>query len=496
METIRWEQVQEKAAEVFGVTQFRPGQRELTEAAIEGRDALGVLPTGGGKSLCFQLASLFLDRAVLVVTPLISLADDQTDKLDLLHVPATHLDSTLNAAEQRLAMAGVAGNKLDLVYVTPERLAQPAFVETLVKVGVSLLVVDEAHCVSQWGHDFRPAFLAIRRAAERLGRPPILALTATATPAVEKDIVDQLALRGGLVVRRGCERPNIHMGVVHVEAEEDKRHVLYEYLASHAGSGLVYASTVREAKAIWAELVERGVSAGLYHGQLGAAARETAQDAFMAGRCRVMVATKAFGMGIDKRDTRFVVHAQIPDSIESYYQEIGRAGRDGAPADALLIHLETDAKVQRFFLANKYPSARHVDAMVDSLVGSCGMALDLDRIAERIPEKMRDVLIADLEHAGRIAPYKGSWALAVDLGHVECLRGELKNKYAARRADDKARLGAMLAYADMTGCRTAEVLRYFGETPAARCNHCDNCDVQRWGIRRRQKGGLSTPARA
>jgi len=301
----------------FGLRTLRPGQRELMEAVMAGRDALGILPTGGGKSLCYQLPSLFFDKLVVVVSPLLALMRDQNGQLSDRKIAAARLDSTLRAREEREVLADIERGALDLLYVTPERLRREGLRHALAARGVSLFVVDEAHCLSSWGHDFRPSYLGLADAFEALGRPPVLALTATATEAIATDITTQLRLRAPCVVRTSCERTNLALEVVRTPNEERKQAALTDVLARERGSGIVYAATVKTAERLWSELVARGEAVGRYHGELPMHVRDASHEAFLDGRYRVMVATKAFGMGIDKADVRFVVHYEMPDSIES-----------------------------------------------------------------------------------------------------------------------------------------------------------------------------------
>ena len=286
-------------------------------AVLAGRDALGILPTGAGKSLCFQLPALFLPHATIVVSPLLALMKDQTDKLLEFDVAVEKIDSTLTAHAEREAVDHIAEGEADLIYVTPERLENADYVALLAQRGVSLFVIDEAHCVSQWGHDFRPAYLGLREAIRQLGSPPVLAVTATATREVTSDIVRQLALRDPALVRTGVDRDNLRFEVTRTVNEERKHEQLADILTGTDGPAIVYVATTKGVDALHARLAATGVRAGRYHAKLSTHEREAVQAAFMAGDLRVMVATKAFGMGIDKADIRLVVHWNFPDSLES-----------------------------------------------------------------------------------------------------------------------------------------------------------------------------------
>ena len=341
----------------FGWTDFRPGQEEVVRAVLEGRDALCVMPTGGGKSLCYQLPSIVRHDLTLVISPLIALMKDQVDSLARNGISATCLNSSLEAEEQAARTRGIVAGEYDLVYVAPERLRSLSFVRTLKSAKVGLLAVDEAHCISEWGHDFRPDYARIGRFRERLGYPQTIALTATATPDVREDIVRNLGLREPAVFVTGFARPNLRFEceTLHQGAEKDER--LIDYLETHDGSGIVYAGTRKRCEEV-AELIgtRTSKSVGVYHAGLDPERRRQVQDDFMSGRIDLIAATNAFGMGIDKSDLRYVIHYAIPGTLEAYYQEAGRAGRDGKPSRCMLFYSPVDRRMQSYFIENAFPS--------------------------------------------------------------------------------------------------------------------------------------------
>jgi len=490
-----WHDVERVAARHFGISAFRPGQRELIEAVLSGRDALGILPTGGGKSLCFQLPSLFFDKAVVVVTPLIALMRDQGARLSSRQIAAVRLDSTLRAGEERAALAGMREGALDLVYVTPEGMRRSDVREALAARGVSLFVVDEAHCVSSWGHSFRPAYLDLADAFEAFAlasgggaRAPVLALTATATGEVAADVASRLRLREPCTVRTSIVRESLSLEVMRTPNQARKMAALTSILAAEPGPGIVYASTVRAVEQVWSALVRRGERAARYHGQLPPAMREASQEGFGDERYRVMVATKAFGMGIDKADVRFVVHYEVPDSIESYVQEAGRGGRDGRPARGVLLYRLEDRRVQDYFLRGNAPTDAGIGRVMEwiatrgegELVSLVGRGAREATAETRVSQRQLGGVLHALARRG-VVEGDGKAFVVVAPGTAREVAGEIVEEVGARRVRDRTRLERMLRFAEGMECRWAQVARYFGEGEGEgeRCGRCDVCGVER-----------------
>ncbi|MEQ8763464.1 MAG: ATP-dependent DNA helicase RecQ [Planctomycetota bacterium] len=406
------ESLHEQLERQFGFREFRTGQLEVIQSVLEGRDTIAVMPTGAGKSLCYQLPALLLNGVTLVVSPLIALMKDQLDGLRAKDIPATLINSSIELAEQEARLQGLRRGDYHICFVAPERFRNGRFARAIRQVPVGLLAIDEAHCISQWGHDFRPDYLRLKQAAELVGRPPIVALTATATDGVRDQIVEHLGLQQPHVFVGGFERPNLEIACRIVESDESKiRAIVRE--AKKAKPGIVYAATRKQVEEIAGQLEAHDLTIGAYHAGFEAHQRKAVQDRFMNGDLDVIVATNAFGMGVDKPDIRFVVHHDMPRCVESYYQEIGRAGRDGEDSRCVLLFKSGDTWVQRFFIESSHPPREVVQAVY---------AVLRDTDTELVTMTNSEILERVDDAAGQMA-ISASLKILEDFGVVERVYG-------------------------------------------------------------------------
>lgn len=470
--------LQKVAREVFGWRRLRPAQLDAMEAVLAGRDVLAVMATGSGKSAIYQVPGILLDGVTLVISPLIALQRDQISGLAATEAPdAVAINSALDAADVERSWQAIREREAEYVFLAPEQLTNDDVVADLAGMDISLVVVDEAHCVSAWGHDFRPSYLRIADALERLGRPTVVALTATASPVVRREIADQLRLRAPLVVASGFDRPNIRLEVSHHVTADDKRREVVARMLEVARPALLYTATRRDAEEYAARLTEAGLRSAAYHAGMSAGERDEVHERFRgggaAGGLDVVVATSAFGMGIDKADVRAVVHASVPDSMDSYYQQIGRAGRDGEPALALLFYRPEDLGLARFFTTHR-PDEELLARAYSALKSPTPKRLKDLRVELDVRGHRLTNAVNLLEEAGVVASSKAGFSVADDIGAAEAVHRAVAIVDRMERID-RTRVEMMRGYAETRDCRRQFLLSYFGETLPDPCGNCDNC---------------------
>jgi ATP-dependent DNA helicase RecQ len=465
-----------RVANELGFSKLRPGQREAIEAALDGSDTLAVMPTGSGKSAIYQIAGRLLPGPTIVVSPLIALQADQVDSLeDSPAGEACQTNSTISAADRREAFEDLASGDLEFLFLAPEQFRKPEVMERIAASKPSLFVVDEAHCVSSWGHDFRPDYLMLGPVVEELGRPPVLALTATASPPVREEILEQLRMREPAVVVRGFDRPNLHLAVRTFSEDDDKREDFLAAVVEADKPGIAYAATRRRVEEVAEALTARGVRAGFYHGGMAAARRTEVHTAFLEDELEVVVATTAFGMGIDKPNVRFVYHHDVADSLDSYYQEIGRAGRDGQPADATLFYRAEDLGLRRFFAGGAllgFDVLKGVAELIEEqkAAGVARLKEDTGLSSTKLASALNR-----LERAGAVelsADGVVRWTAGAEAEPAAATAAEAEE---AHRRVEQSRVDMMRSYAETTDCRRQFLLNYFGEHFEDPCPHCDNC---------------------
>jgi ATP-dependent DNA helicase RecQ len=461
----------------FGYTELRPGQKAAVQSALEGHDTLVIMPTGAGKSAIYQIAAYVIPGSTVVISPLIALQRDQVNAIADQDIgDAALVNSTLNTTEREEAFEQLEEGDLEFIFLAPEQFNQPETLDRLQAAKPSLFVVDEAHCISAWGHDFRPDYLRLGQIIDALDHPRILALTATAAPPVRSEIVERLNMRNAAVIVQGFDRPNIWLEVERFEDEDEKQAHLLNQIIKADKPGIVYVATRKRTEELAEQLQKRGVQSRFYHAGMKAAERRETETAFMEDDVDVLVATTAFGMGIDKPNIRFVFHANISDSLDSYYQEIGRAGRDEEPARAILFYNPEDLNLRRFFSGSGQVNLADVNQVVEALQAQTKpIALkDLQTQIDLSKTKLRSALnyLAD---AGAVeSTPTGEVQLQPD-ADLEAAAESVLEAQERHQQVERSRLEMMRNYAEIRSCRREYLLNYFGEKFSGPCNSCDNC---------------------
>jgi ATP-dependent DNA helicase RecQ len=467
----------------FGYDSFRGEQESIIKRITEERKhSLVLMPTGSGKSLCYQIPALYFDNCTIVISPLIALMQDQVDVLRKKNISATFINSTLSKQEREKRLEQLVSGKLKLLYVTPERFRKRDFIEQIKKVKIDLLAVDEAHCISEWGHDFRPDYSRIGEFRELMGNPLTIALTATATHDVQEDIIKKLHINKDeiKIFHQGIERPNLRLEAVDVFDDKEKLREIISTLEKYYGSGIIYFSLIKTLTRFSEILGDKGFKHGVYHGKLEDRQRKSMQRDFLNGKQKLILATNAFGMGIDKADIRFVIHAEVPSSIESYYQEIGRAGRDGNASLCLLLYNQEDLYTQMEFIKWSNPDANFYSAMYDILKRETGLinSSGVDYIREQISFKNKsdfrvETALAMLDRYGVTEGEVEKQNLQIVSELPDILQDEeyLKEKLL----NDNKKLLSVVNYFRGEKCRRVFVSDYFGFPGEQPCGNCDNC---------------------
>jgi ATP-dependent DNA helicase RecQ len=461
------ERIRRCARTKLGIPSLRPEQVEAVQSILDGRDTLVVQPTGSGKSAIYQTAGLLIPGTTVVISPLLALQRDQLETIAAQpHDEAADAINSAGGVKRRNdALTRLRSGELEYVFVAPEQLRRSDVLDALDASRVSLLVVDEAHCISEWGHDFRPDYLRLGAVVDRLGHPATLAMTATASRAVREEIVDRLHMRDPNVLIRGLDRPNIKLRVDRFDSEDAKLAALLHRVSWAEKPGIVYVATRRAAEDVTRALREDGRNADFYHAGMPSRDREAAEGRFFSGETEVMVATNAFGMGIDKPDVRFVYHYDLPESLDSYYQEVGRAGRDGGPADAVLFYRAENAGVRRFQAGAGKTVEQDVRRVLDAVARSVEPA--------GVGPKKKEAVLQELLDLGAIVPSGSGYRMVEDLD-VDAIARAIAERNELLRRRRKERLQQMLTYAALTTCRREFLLRYFDDQWGA-CVNCDNC---------------------
>ncbi len=458
----------------FGWQKLRPAQVKAMRALLKGRDALVVLPTGGGKSAIYQVPATLLSGPTVVISPLLALQQDQIANLNDKGLRAVRISSAETPAKQAAALEELRSGAAKFLFITPEQLGSPERLAEVKALKPALVAVDEAHCISSWGYDFRPDYLTIGHLIKGLGQPRVVALTATASPPVREDIMQRLGLHKPLVVVSGLDRPNLFIEASHCPSEDQRWRRLLTLLKEADPPGIVYVPTRRAAEELAERLTDAGYEAAFYHGGMAAGVRKRRHEDFLADRVPIMVATSAFGMGIDKPNIRWVAHVALPDSPDSYLQEIGRAGRDGLQSRALLLYRGEDIALQRFF-AGGAPDAAELRKVASELHRGPQSKTALGKATGLGPRKLPS-LISLLEQVGAVAVGpKGELSVPPFAPLPDQAAREALAEHERHQAGQRSRTDMMRRFAESRGCRTQALLGYFGEQLSHPCGHCDSC---------------------